>query len=49
LDGITIPCTEIGQPEPVRQITAADDFITMAKRKKINGSQNYLSTVCRYF
>jgi hypothetical protein len=27
LDGITIPCTQIGQSEPVRQITAADDFI----------------------
>ena len=27
LDGIAIPCTQIGQPEPVRKITAADDFI----------------------
>jgi hypothetical protein len=27
LDGIAIPCTQIGQPEPVRKITAADDVI----------------------
>ena len=29
LDGIAIPCSQIGQPEPVRKITATDDMIIL--------------------
>ena len=35
LNGVTIPCTQVGQPEPVRKIRAAEDFLIPSRSETI--------------